>query len=108
MDKEYLVVPTTENTDNIKKLFNLNENSFNQYNSEFEIVSIKTIKESCKFLISLLDKDTSTYKKELKKIEHMESILINNIIEQKKEPKGLKDKKQNKSSKNKTKKKKSK
>jgi len=74
----------TENIDNIKKLFNLNQNSFNQYNSEFKVVSIKTIKESCKFLISLLDKDTSTYKKELKKIEEMESILINNIILKKK------------------------
>jgi len=66
----------TENIDNIKKLFNLNQNSFNQYNSEFKVVSIKNIKESCKFLISLLDKDSSTYKKEKKKIEDIEDILI--------------------------------
>ena len=85
MEKEYINLQKTENTDNIKMLFNLNENSFNKYNSEFNVVGIKTIKESCKFLISLLDKDTSTYKKEIKKIEDMESILINNIIQQTKD-----------------------
>ena len=81
MEKEYINLQKNENTDNVKKLFNLNENSFNKYNSEFKIVSIKTIKESCKFLISLLDKDTSTYKKDVKKIEDMEIILINSIIQ---------------------------
>jgi len=85
MEKEYINLQKTENTDNVKKLFNLNENSFNKYNSEFKIVSIKTIKESCKFLISLLDKDTSTYKKDVKKIEDMEVILINSIAQNKKD-----------------------
>ncbi len=85
MEKEYINLQKTENTDNVKKLFNLNENSFNKYNSEFKIVSIKTIKESCKFLISLLDKDTSTYKKDVKKIEDMEIILINSIAQNKKD-----------------------
>ena len=81
MEEEYLVVPTTENTDNLKNIFRLNYNSFNKYNSEFKVVTIKTIKESCKFLISLLDKDTATYKKEVKKIEDMEIILINSITQ---------------------------
>jgi hypothetical protein len=85
MEKEYINLQKNENTDNVKKLFNLNENSFNKYNSEFKIVSIKTIKESCKFLISLLDKDTSTYKKDVKKIEDMEVILINIITQSKKD-----------------------
>jgi hypothetical protein len=85
MEKEYINLQKTENTDTVKKLFNLNENSFNKYNSEFKIVSIKTIKESCKFLISLLDKDTSTYKKDVKKIEDMEVILINSIALNKKD-----------------------
>ena len=85
MEKEYINLQKNENTDNVKKLFNLNENSFNKYNSEFKIVSIKTIKESCKFLISLLDKDTSTYKKDVKKIEDMEIILINSIAQNKKD-----------------------
>ena len=85
MEKEYINLQKTENTDNIKKLFNLNEISLNKYNSEFNVVGIKTIKESSKFLISLLDKDTSTYKKEIKNIEDMCLILINNIIQQTKE-----------------------
>ena len=84
MEEEYLDVPTTENTHNLNNIFRLNYNSFNKYNSEFKVVSIKTIKESCKYLNSLLDKDTSTYKDDIKKIEEVESILINNIIEKEK------------------------
>ena len=84
MEEKYLDVPTTENTHNLNNIFRLNYNSFNKYNSEFKVVSIKTIKESCKYLNSLLDKDTSTYKDDIKKIEEVESILINNIIEKEK------------------------
>ena len=43
MEKEYINLQKTENTDNIKKLFNLNEISLNKYNSEFNVVGI-TIK----------------------------------------------------------------
>ena len=93
MEAENINLQKTENTDSVKKLFNLNENSFNHYSSEFDIVSIKTIKESCKFLISLLDKDTSTYKREIKKIEDMEVILINSITQCKKDFKKKKKKK---------------
>ena len=85
MDEEYIKLQNTENTDVLTNIFALNENSFNKYSSEFNVVSIKTIKESCKFLISLLDKDTSRYKKDVKKIEDMEVILINSIIQSKKD-----------------------
>ena len=100
MEEEYIDLPKTENTDILTNIFALNENSFNKYNSEFNVVSIKTIKESCKFLISLLDKDISTYKKEVKKIEKVESILINNITQNKKDFKNKKELKRNKQTKN--------
>jgi len=78
----------TENTSDLKSLFSLHEHSFHKYNAEISIVRIKTIKSSCKFLLSLLDKDVSTYKKDVKKIEDMEeALLINSIIHQKKEKK---------------------
>jgi hypothetical protein len=85
MNEEYINLPKTVNTDVLTNIFVLNKNSFNKYSSEFTVVSIKTIKESCKFLINLLDKDTSTYKKDLKKIEDMEVILINSITQSKKD-----------------------
>ena len=96
MEEEYIDLPKTENTDILTHIFALNENSFDKYSSEFTVVSIKTIKESCKFLISLLDKDISTYKKDLKKIENMEVILINNITQSKKDFKNKKKQKRNK------------
>lgn len=81
MDKEYIEIPNAENTDNLNIIFALDENSFSKYNLEFDVVGIKTIKESCKFLINLIDKDISTYKKDVKKIEDLEIILINSIIQ---------------------------
>ena len=84
MDEEHIIVSDTKNTQNLNNIFRLNYNSFNKYSSEFKVVSIKTIKESCKYLNSLLDKDTSTYKDDIKKIEEVESILINNIIKDEK------------------------
>lgn len=83
-DEEYISLKKTKNTDNLNRIFSYNNNSFDKYNSEFYKVGIKTIKESSKFLISLLDKDVSTYKKDIKNIEEVEQVLINKIIQNKK------------------------